>query len=122
MTNYIEDEFRRSVDALPPYQGNGAKRLLPSAPQLTESSTQPPEQRYDFVHLGEKIAESMVRAVEDQLTEVTNMLEQTKVFAQDMQQKITTKARELAETNERLKAYAETILEAHKQFHGEEIK
>ena len=50
------------------------------------------------------------------MVQAENMLEHTKAFANNVRNQITDKARELAEMNERLRAFGGTILDAHKSF------
>lgn len=74
---------------------------------------------YDFEELGRRIADGLVQAAEEQLVQAQNALEQSKAFAADMRARIADKARELHDMNERMKQFGESILGAHRRFHGE---
>jgi uncharacterized protein YgbK (DUF1537 family) len=104
-----------------------------------------PEPRYDFVRLGEQIAGSWEVAAEQQVTAARAALEQTRIDAKavadamimvaeervkqaeeqlkharlpakDLRERIREKDQELADLNDRLKAYGETVLKAHRTF------
>jgi chromosome segregation ATPase len=113
--------------------------------QLSREKTEPA--RYDFVHLGEEIADAMVKAAETQVEAAQAALEQTrdraekltaamiKVAEQQVEEakktlekcrnpadglraQIKTVDRELADLNDRLRAFGEKILEGHRQFNN----
>lgn len=74
--------------------------------------------RYDFVRLGEEIAGALLQAAEEQVTQAQNMLEQTRAFADKIRADIAAKDAELADMNNRLRAFGVTIIDAHKRFHA----
>jgi hypothetical protein len=94
--------------------GGGKPPPLPMTPEKN-----PKQMHYDFEKLGEQIAGGMVQAAEEQLIQAQNMLEQTKAFAADVNNRIAEKAKELADMNSRLNAFGRSILRAHRKFHGE---
>src|SRR5262245_38459213 len=74
------------------------------------------EYEYDFAKLGEKVAQSLVQAAQDQVTEATNNLERVKAFAAGLRSQIAEKNRELAEMKARLQSFGTSILDAHRKF------
>ena len=65
--------------------------------------------RSDFAKLGETIAASLVQAAQEQANRANVMLEQTKQFADDIRSQVAEKSRELAEMNEWLIAFGESL-------------
>ena len=125
----IEDEFRKMTATLKPAV-------------VAENA------RYDFVRLGEKIAGSLESAALAQVDAAKRILEETRAEAQSLAaamvliaeervaqaEKILAEVRdpasglrdqikkmdqELADLNDRLKQFGETVLKAHRHFHGE---
>jgi len=74
------------------------------------------QQQYDFAMLGEKIADSLVQAAEDQVAQATQKLEEVRAFADTLRAQINEKNNELADMNSRLKSFGESILDAHRKF------
>ena len=122
MTSYAEQSNRWPVGGRVTPQGRlarvriidqiGAGQLAPvPAPELVAA-------QYDFSNLGERIAESLVRAAEEQVTQATNNLERIKAFADNLRAEIAEKNAELIDMNVRLKEFGGTILDAHKKFHN----
>ena len=64
--------------------------------------------RYDFAKLGETIAASLVQA-QEHANHASVLLEQTKQFADDIRSQVAEKSRELAEMNERLIAFGDSL-------------
>lgn len=114
----LDEEFRKVTEAADFMRTNG-KATPPAAPIPMPAPASEPGGRYDFESLGERIAQGLVQAAEEQLTAAQNMLAQTQAFAEDMRVRVQEKARELADMNARLKAFGSTIVEAHHRFHGE---
>lgn len=73
---------------------------------------------YDFEHLGDKIAESLVLAAENQVTEANNLLEQTKALAESIRSQVKIQTDALENLNARLKLFGAQMLEAHRNFNG----
>ena len=67
--------------------------------------------RSDFAKLGETIAASLVQA-QEHANHASVLLEQTKQFADDIRSQVAEKSRELAEMNERLMAFGNSLLAA----------
>jgi hypothetical protein len=67
--------------------------------------------RSDFAKLGETIAASLVQA-QEHANHASVLLEQTKQFAEDIRSQVAEKSRELAEMNERLIAFGDSLLAA----------
>ena len=67
--------------------------------------------RSDFAKLGETIAASLVQA-QEHANHASVLLEQTKQFADDIRSQVAEKSRELAEMNERLIAFGDSLLAA----------
>ncbi len=77
-----------------------------------------PASRYDFVNLGEKVADSMVKAAEEQLTAAQNQLEEIKAWADNLKAGLREKDAELATMNDKLRMFGESIMSAHRNFTG----
>src|SRR6187431_1829820 len=58
---------------------------------------------YDFEHLGLRIAESLVLAAEQQVTEANSLLEETKALAQSIREQVRIQTAALEDLNGRLK-------------------
>jgi hypothetical protein len=71
---------------------------------------------YDFEHLGEKLAETLMRAAEDQVTEAQNIYKQTEALADALRAQVREQSLALADVNERLKSFGTSMLEAHRKF------
>jgi hypothetical protein len=116
MNDAFDNEFRAVAEKV--------ARTLPAAPTIKSNNGQhgrhDPQPGYDFEELGAKIAEGMLQAAEEQLVQAQNMLEQTRMFAEDMRNRISGKATELADLNNRLRTFGATIVTAHKVFCGDE--
>ena len=89
---------------------------LPSADYDLHPSDATPT--YDFVKLSEEIVVALVRAAENQVTEATNLLEQTKAFAESLHAQIEEKNRELVAKNNQLKVLGSDVLEAFRRYKG----
>lgn len=107
MADHLDEELRVIARGLPPsptikpHAGNGASP------------------GYDFEELGQRIAEGMLQAANEQFVQAENMLKQTEMFAEDIRARVASKATELADMNNRLRTFASTIVTAHKVFCGE---
>ena len=65
--------------------------------------------RSDFTKLGETIAASLVQAAPEYANHASVLIEQTKQFADDIRSQVAEKSRELAEMNERLIAFGDSL-------------
>jgi len=91
--------------------------------ELTELAERIPHRQddpvYDFEHLGLKIAESLVLAAENQVTEAQNLFERTRAIADGIRAQVAELTLELAGMNGRLKTFGQQMLEAHHKFNGD---
>lgn len=71
---------------------------------------------HNFVELSEQIAEALIKAAEDQLTEAHNMVASTKALAEGIQAQVQEQSRLIADMTERLRVLGESTLEAHRKF------
>ena len=125
----VDKEMRKTVEDLAKHRADvewlvGRERASRVAatngttPLMAPSAATAEATRYDFAKLGEKIAESLIHAAEDQVTEAANNLERVKVFAEGLRSEVAIKSKELTEMNARLKLFGVTLVEAHKKFVG----
>jgi hypothetical protein len=116
MNDAFDNEFRAVAEKV--------ARTLPAAPTIKSNNGQhgrhEPQPGYDFEELGAKIAEGMMQVAEAQLLEAQNMLEQTRMFAEDVKNRIAGKATELVDLNNRLRTLGATIVTGHQVFCGDE--
>lgn len=116
----LNEEFRKSIEDLSATAKQ--QRRVPRLPQgngSTPVAAAAGSEPYDFAKLGEKIAESLVRAAEEQVNEAHANLERVKEFADGIRSQVSEKSAELVDMNGRLRDFAETIMSAHRRFHGE---
>src|SRR6478609_5567579 len=100
-TRNLVQELQKTVDELAgtpgrPTRSNGGQHRAVVTPRFETSPD-----RSDFAKLGETIA-----------------LEQAKQFADDIRSQVAEKSPELAEMNERLMAFGDSLLAAHRKFLG----
>ena len=77
--------------------------------------------RSDFAKLGETIAASLVvQAAQEHANHAGVLLGQTRQRADDIRSQVA-ESRELAEMNERLMAFGDSLLAAHRKFLGSEF-
>jgi len=74
---------------------------------------------YDFEHLGLRIAESLVYAAKAQVVEANTLLEQTEALAESIREQVKIQTDALADLNGRLKTFGTQMLDAHRQFNGD---
>lgn len=72
--------------------------------------------RPDFAVQGERIADALVQAAEEQLLEAENILARTKILADNIKQQISEHSTKLADINRRVRALGESVLAAHDKF------
>lgn len=103
----VEHEIKRTAQELT-IRSNGSR----PAPEPTQGA------RHDFVSLGSKVAQAMVQAAEDQVTQAQNKLKEIQAWADNLTQEVRTKDQELAEMTDRIRDFGETVLEANRKFHA----
>lgn len=104
----IEQEIRKTLPAQ--LRGNGSHPSPANEPD--EAS------RHGFVTLGNKVAQALVQAAEDQVTLAQNKLKEIQAWADNLTQEVAAKDRELAELNDRIRDFGETVLEANRKFNA----
>jgi hypothetical protein len=75
---------------------------------------------YDFVRLGEGLADALVRAAEDHLSKAQAILDQSKSLAEIMLTQMRAQAQQIEEMNGRFKHFGEQMLDAHRVLNGVE--
>jgi hypothetical protein len=73
---------------------------------------------YDFVQLGEALADTLTRAAEEQVQRAQAILDQTKSMADIIRTQVKAQAEQIEEMNERFKAFGEQMLDAHRKLNG----
>ena len=111
-TRNLVQELQKTVDELAgtpgrPTRSNGGHHHAVVTPRVEASPD-----RSDFSKLGETIAASLVQAAQEHANHASVLLEQTKQFADDIRSQVAEKSRELAEMNERLMAFGDSLLAA----------
>lgn len=116
----LESELQRKIETLASRRvpREAGRESRPRSPLDEPPSLPDPTNSFDFVHLGEEIANRMVEAAEQQAKEAQHILEETRAFAQAIHDQVTRKATELVEMNARLKEAGQGILEAHRKFNA----
>jgi septation ring formation regulator EzrA len=99
----IDDEFRMAAEKVRRTNGGIPAEYI---------------SRYDFVSLGEKVADAMIEAAQEQVTAAQNKLEEIRAFADDIRQQIKAKDKELTEMTDRIKTLGERVLEANREFNA----
>lgn len=74
---------------------------------------------YDFVQLGEKLADALVRAAEDQVQRAQAILDQTKSMADIIRTQVTAQANQIEEMTGRFKEFGSQMIDAHRKLNGE---
>jgi hypothetical protein len=75
-----------------------------------------PASPYDFAKMGEQIADLLVRAAEDRLTEAQNLVDSTKILADGIRAQVVAQTRLLDDMKIGLTTFGSTVVEAHKKF------
>jgi len=73
---------------------------------------------YDFVQLGEALADTLTRAAEEQVQRAQAILDQTKSMADIIRTQVKAQAEQIEEMNGRFKAFGEQMLDAHRKLNG----
>ena len=76
---------------------------------------------YDFVQLGEGIAESMTRASEELVQRAQAILDQTNSMADIIRTQVRAQAAQIEEMNGRFRAFGEQMLDAHRKLNGDAV-
>lgn len=74
---------------------------------------------YDFVQLGEGIAESMTRASEELVQRAQAILDQTNSMADIIRTQVRAQAEQIEDMNGRFRAFGEQMLDAHRKLNGD---
>jgi multidrug efflux pump subunit AcrA (membrane-fusion protein) len=72
--------------------------------------------KYEFVKLSDKIAEALLQAAEDQVTEAQNLLASTKILAEQIGVQVEEQSKLLEDMHDRLKTFGGTVIDAHRKF------
>jgi hypothetical protein len=75
-----------------------------------------PASPYDFAKMGEQIADLLVRAAEDRLTEAQNLVDSTKILADGIRAQVVAQTKLLDDMKIGLTTFGTTVVEAHKKF------
>jgi hypothetical protein len=102
----MDDEHTKALHML---AKSGPK--MPQKPRSTEPD-------YDFEHLGSTLADSLSQMAEDITMEANQVAEKARLLAAEIRAKIAEQSRELTDSNIRLKAAGEHVLEAQRKFSG----
>ena len=72
--------------------------------------------QYDFAAVGEKMAEALLKAAEDQLLECENLTERTKILAEGIRAQLKEHSIRLADINKRVEGLRQSVMAAHEKF------
>lgn len=103
--NFVDDAMKSAVDEI-----NKARAREPLAAQPITGEVQP------FVQLSQKLADSVVEAYEQQLTEIQNKLEEAKVVADQIREATLRRADDLSDFRRRVESFSKTLVEAFDLF------
>lgn len=92
-------------------QDMAGKRTDPTAERAAER----PEE-FNFKFIGEKIADALLKAAEDQLLETENLLERTKILAESIRAQLDEHSIRLIDINRRVRALNDSVLASHDKF------
>ena len=107
----LVQELQKTVDELAGTPGRPSRSYGGQHHAVVTPRVEASPDRSDFAKLGETIAASLVQAREH-ANHASVLLEQTKQFADDIRSQVAEKSRELAEMNERLIAFGDSLLAA----------
>jgi len=110
-------EFKEQQARIP--AGPGRPTHIPPSNFATIPLTPPDDPVYDFEHLGLRIAESLLLAAENQVTEAQNLFERTKVLAEGIRAQVKEHTELVTNLNGRLKTFGAQMLDAHRKFNGD---
>lgn len=88
------------------------------APIQLPAVEQPTAQVYDFAELGQKVADTLERAAQEQLDIAQKQLDKMREFNANLMKQIKEKAAELEEMNKRLGTFGGSILDAYHVFNA----
>ena len=78
-----------------------------------------PRERKEFEKLSEEFANALVQSYEELLNEVKNKLEESKLWAEKIQQEAAARAKEQDHLTARVRSFGQKLLDAHKEFQSE---
>jgi hypothetical protein len=102
-----EDKIRAAVDDI----NQDSVKVAPSMNEVTP-----------FVQLSQNLADSIVEVYQQQLTEITNKLEEAKATANKIRDLAEAKAIDISEFRSRVEQFSKRLLEAHGIFTNGETK
>jgi len=91
---------------------------LAVVPKGAKPVHKPAPRNYDFEQLGGHLADVMITAAEDMMSEAQRLAEHTRILAADIRAQVDEHSKLLHDINTRLKATGEQMLEAHRKFNG----
>jgi hypothetical protein len=77
---------------------------------------------YDFVQLGNGLADTLMKAAEEQVSQANTMLDQTKELVAILQNQVLAQAKQINEMNTRFKDFGEHMLVAHRKLNGNDAQ
>jgi hypothetical protein len=75
---------------------------------------------YDFVQLGKGLADTLMRAAEEQVTKAQTMMDQTKALVEIIINQVTAQAKANEDMNARFRQAGSIMLDAHRILNGNE--
>jgi hypothetical protein len=85
------------------------------AGKRSDPTVEKPEE-YNFKLIGEKVAEILMKAADDQLLEVENLVERTKILGESIRAQLDEHSVRLTDINRRVRALNDSVLAAHDKF------
>lgn len=78
-----------------------------------------PKELTAFIPISERLADSLVKAAQVNLDAAQAAFAEAQTYATNVREECERRAKELAETNERLRQFSARLLDAHKEYMGE---
>ena len=72
--------------------------------------------KYDFTETADQLGKALLQAAEDMVNEAANILSRTKVVAEGIRAQVEEQSKLLADMNDRLLQFGDTVVEAHDKF------
>ena len=119
-TRNLVQELQKTVDELAGTPGRPSRSYGGQHHAVVMPRVEASPDRSDFGKLGDTIAASLVQAAREHANHDRVLLKQTKQFADDIRSQVAEKSRELAEMNEWLMAFGDSLPAApgHRPCHG----